>query len=149
MRDFLIQRYSCANWDAVRGLVPFVVTGPAFERYTVPGSLDRVGEHRMTPTFLATIGQVMGGEDHTWRDVVAEWLLAEGILQALWSVDSRECLPPEARWVASVAQVAREIPADSPVVEGVVELLSGVSDPGHYRSYVSEDSLTLEPCPVP
>ncbi len=148
MAGYLIQKYSVSNWDAVLGRVPFVVTGPRFYEFTIPRSLERFGEHRFHDSLRSALEVNLGGLQTDWRDVAAEWLLEMGIVQALWSVDGGECVPPDLRWTASVQGVADEIPKGE-VVDSVFELLSGLGDPGHYRSYVSEDGLALEACPLP
>ena len=149
MPEYIIQRYSVTNHDAIRGLVPFLATGPAFLGHVRPRSLGLFGEHRMSSAFLSTIRTVLGGLGGDWRDVAAEWLLREGVVQALWSVDGGSCLLPELRWEASVLGLVRELPRDGEVVEAVIDLLAGLSGPEHHRSYLSEDGLVLEPCPVP
>lgn len=145
-RTFLIQRYSTANWAEVRGQRPFLATGPSFKDYVVPGSLTKHGEYRFVSAISGALEQA--AESPLWREAVAEWLLREGIVQALWSVDVDTCEPPERRWQLSVEAVAEEIPKSMPVLEGTVELLSGMGDPQYFRSYVSEDELSLEPCLV-
>lgn len=148
MKEYLIQRYAVGNWSAVRGHVPFFATGPAFYQHTVARSLERFGEHRFTSGLVSALRTEMGGLQTDWRDVVAEWLLRSHIVQALWSVDGGECLPEEARWAMSIAGLAEQIPPGD-VAEETLYLLSGLSDPSHYRSYVAEDGLELVPCPVP
>lgn len=148
MPGYLIQKYSVSNWDAVSGRVPFVATGPRFQEFAIPGSLERFGEHRFVSGLRLAMEAHLGGLQTDWRDVAAEWLLEMGIVQAIWSVDGGECVPEELRWAASVAQVAREIPKGE-VVPAVIDLLSGLGDPAHFRAYVAEDGLTLEPCPSP
>lgn len=144
---FLIQRYSGANWDAVKGLAPFVCTGPRFRAYTTTQALTEY-EWKFRQVFVDDISSVGENVDFH-REVVAELLLREGIVQALWSVSSEECLPEGDRWSLSIRQVAAEIPKDDPLAVAVVDFLSGLADPGHFRSYVAEDQLELVPCPVP
>ena len=97
---------------------------------------------------------------HYQHEAASKVLLFEGVVSALWSVDSDECLPPSERWDESVLQVTREMPFRFPpsFSEGdgfwetdraVAEYLSGMPSPAMAREYVSEDRLTLEPLVVP
>lgn len=149
MADYLIERFSTANHAAVRGHEPFVATGPNFYSHVIPGSLQSVGEYRIRSGLLSPLASLMGGYGGDWRDVAAEWLLREGIVQTFWCVDGGECLPPEMWWISSIEAVSRELPSDVDVPQAVVDLLSGLSDPQHFRTYVAEAGLSLEPCPVP
>jgi len=141
---FLIQRYCSANWPQVRGEVPFLATGPNFFGWAIKGSLARCGEHRFTPTFVADIRAILQENTDLARMCVAELLLREGIVQALWAAHSTE----EEKWILSVQQLADEIPSGWSIEEAVVEYLSGLSDAGHFRSYVSEDGIELIPLEV-
>lgn len=145
-REFLIQRYAGGNWPYVRGQIPFIATGPAFKQFVVPGSLERYGEYRFR-TIREIVADIAGPGD--WRETVAEWLLREGIVEALWSVDVTTCLLPEQRWEASISSLADEIPKSMPLDEAVIELLSGLPSAADHRSYLSEDDLSLEPVVVP
>lgn len=159
-RDFLIQRYCSDSHPQVRGLRPFVATGSRFMEWALAGSLQRLGQWAFRPELYSGLSRAFPPaapsvpED---RAIVAEFLLQEGIVEALWSVDSPECLPVDLRWKASLEQVTDEIPflrADSTlgrIMGGpydmalwTIELLSGLSGPEHFRSYVSEDGLILE-----
>lgn len=147
-RTFLIQRYCPANWSFVKGERPFIATGPRFRDYTTTRTLTEY-EWKFRQSFIDDIGSIGSDPSELNREIVAELLLREGIVQALWSVDSPNVLPPERRWRASIEQLAREIPCHSPLNLWVIELLSGMSDPSHFNSYVSEDALRLEPVPIP
>lgn len=153
-RDFLIQRYCLDNHPRVRGLRPFIATGPGFKRWTAHDSIARFGEWRFAPGLREAIEAVFpAATTHPApesRLVIAEFLLKEGIVQALWSVDSAECLPRD-RWLGvSIDEVAAEIPYV--VVDGTYDLalwtiedLCSMPDPSHFREYVSADGLDLEP----
>jgi len=158
-REFLIQRYCWDVHPQVRGLRPFIATGPNFMAWAVPGSLERFREWRFRPHIYRTLSSVFPPDEDKPpedRDAVAEVLLTDGVVQALWSVDSAECLPRD-RWLrASIEQVAREIPYIKPgsargpydLAYWTIEFLSGLSAPAHFREYVSADGLTLEACPA-
>lgn len=166
-RTFLIQRYCADMHPQVRGQRPFLVTGPGFEQWIVPGSLERKGEYVMRPQVRRTLTEAFppGGEHQRQyqHEAAAEVLLREGVVMALWSIDSPDCLPPELRWDEAVRQLRRELPfgtaggpADRGTVDGfweiadsVAELLSGMPSPAMAREYVSEDRLTLEAMAVP
>lgn len=154
-RDFLIQRYCWDNHPRVRGLRPFIATGPRFMEWAAPGSLAKFREWRFRPELRRTIERVFPTAEDKFpedRRAIAEVLVVDGIVQALWSVDSRECLPRE-RWLeASIDEVSLEIPYVKPGASNgpydlgywVIETLSGLSAPAHFREYVSVDGLTLE-----
>jgi hypothetical protein len=144
---FLIQRYAGGNWPTLRGEKPFISTGPKFYEWAIKGSLVKYLEHKFVPGLKRDIDEgLLGLEESLARECAAVLLLTEGIVQALWVSHSR--VPVEDRWTQSVLQVASEIPA-GPVGEGVIELLSGMSGPEHYRSYVSEDAIDLETTGIP
>lgn len=146
--DFLIQRYAGGNWPMVRGDAPFLATGPNFFRYAYPGSLVRYGEHRFVQNLKVDFQEAYGEMGGSISRYMAAWALLEsGIVQALW-VDHTE-VPEIERWGVSVDQLESEIPRDVPIGEAVVEYLSGLSDPAHFRNYVVEDRLELIPCLVP
>lgn len=165
-RTFLIQRYCSDNWPQVRGLRPFIVTGPRFLDWIVPGSLEKKGQYVLRPQVRQILADLFppGGlhQVHYQHQAAAEALLREGILSALWSIDSRECIPEPLRWSESIQQVVRELPFKTAGWAGaqelnqfwsidasVEELLSGMQSPAMARDYVSEDKLTLEPVPIP
>ncbi len=125
-----------------------MATGPRFRDYTTTRTLTEY-EWKFRQSFIDDIGSIGDLASQLDREIMAEFLLREGIVQALWSVSSPDVLPPERRWRASIEQLAREIPAFSPLKLWVIELLSGMPDPSHYNSYVSDDGLKLEPVPVP
>lgn len=138
---FLIHRYCTANWPQVRGEVPFLATGPNFFGWAIKGSLAKYGEHRFVPSFVADIQAVFQENTDLARMCVAELLLREGIVQALWVDHSRS----DEKWILSVQQLADEIPANWTIEEAVVEYLSGLSDASHFRQYVAEDQIELVP----
>jgi hypothetical protein len=148
----------------VRGLRPFLVTGPGFEQWVIPGSLQKRGHHVLRPQVKRMLGELFpaGGihRRHYQHMATAETLLREGVLLALWSVDSPECLAGPDRWDEAVQQLCRELPFRHPmsfatgdgfweIDEAVSEYLSGMPSPAMAREYVSEDRLTLEAMPVP
>lgn len=156
-RDFLIERYCRDNHPRVRGLRPFVATGPRFLDWALRDSIKRFGEWRFRPNLRESIEAVFPVSVEASPDsrlVVAELLLAEGIVQALWSIDSFECLPIDRRHGVSIDEVASEIPYV--VVDGVydvglwtIENLSSLPDPAHFREYLSVDELSLESFVLP
>lgn len=162
-RTFLIQRYCADMHPQVRGQRPFLVTGPGFGQWVVPGSLERRGEHALRPQIRRMLIESFpsGGEHRRQyqHEAVAEVLLREGVVMALWSIDSPDCLPSELRWGESVAQLRRELPFITPgcigpdafweIVDSVSELLSGMPSPTMAREYVSEDRLALEAMDIP
>ena len=143
-RTFLIQRYASGNWPQVRGEVPFLATGPTFFRYAYKDSLEKHNEHRFLDVLKADFDEVYGtgqsADEESVRFFAAWALLKEGIVQALWAGHSE--VPPEKRWETAVDQLAAEIPK-GPIGECVIEYLCGLSDPGHFRTYVSEDQIEL------
>jgi hypothetical protein len=142
--DFLIQRYTSGNWPQIRGQRPFIVTGPNFRRWTVAHSLQRYGEHRFVPELVQILSHVDADQRDLARESVAELLLREGICEALWASNVRTALPENLRWQTSVDQLAAEIPDCAPVSSWAIELLSGMSEPSHYRSYLLESGIALE-----
>ena len=165
-RTFLIQRYCSDNWAHVRGERPFIAAGPHFMDWIVPGSLEKRRKYVLRPQIKQMLAGLFptGGIHRTFyqHQAASEALLREGILVALWSVDSRECLPLEFRWDESIRQVARELPFKTAgwandqiefkfwtISDAVEELLSGMQSLAMVRDYVSEDKLTLEPTQIP
>jgi hypothetical protein len=166
-RTFLIQRYCSDMHPHVRGLRPFLVTGPSFTSWIVPGSIDSHGQHVLRPQVKRTLIEAFppGGPHQRafQHEAAAEVLLREGVIQALWSVDSPECLPEDQRWSESLRQAVRELPLSAKgwpeanrtgdgfweIAEAVDELLSGMPSPAMAREYVAEDHLRLEPVEPP
>ncbi len=153
-RTFLIQRYASANWPQVKGLRPFIVSGPMFDGWIVPDSLQKTGRHVVRPSIRRTLERAFpegtGPRLQYHHSAMAEVLLREHVLMALWSVDSVDCISLPGRWNESIEQVCREIPfCDDSLSRSVEDLLSGMPSPSMAREYLSEDGLTLEPCPVP
>lgn len=143
---FLIQRYSGGNWPQIRGDVPFLATGPWFKTWAY--GLDKFGEWRfggdLGGQFEEAYSSVGTGLDQRYY---AAWALLEcGFVEALWVGHSD--VSAEDRWEVSVNHLASEIPK-GPLGESVLEYLSGLADPGHFRSYVSEDQIELVPLACP
>ena len=136
-RTFLIQRYSGENWPQVKGEVPFLATGPWFKSWSY--GIEKFGEWR----FVGELGQQFEDAYGTEDDprFYAAWALLEcGFVQALWADHSP--IQDGDRWIESVLQLSREIPP-GPIGAAVIEYLSGLSDPNHFRSYVAEDQIGL------
>ena len=138
-REFIIQRYALGLWPQLRGERPFIASGPNFHRYVVPGSLERDREHRFIPAFLDAVRDGFTSVSDL-RPEFAEFLLAEGIVSALWFPSSEA---PADRWERSILGLAREIPGGDIPFWGI-ELLSGISSPEHYRNMLSLDGIELE-----
>ena len=154
-RDFLIQRYSDGNWDYVLGFRPFIVTGPNFKSWAIPGSLEKHREWRFRVELRFALSKCfpegLPYANWFWQDAIAEFLLREGIVQALWSVDAPAPVPEPDRWDLSVNEVARQIhyALGVSISESTIELLSGMGGPEHYRAMLAEDSMKLEPVVIP
>lgn len=145
-RTFLIQRYATSNWPQVKGDVPFLATGPLFSNYGY--GLERFNEWRFAGELERQFQDAYGEFGQDEGRYYAAWaLLDTGIVQALWAGHSP--IPDGERWSVAVDQLAREIPSDTPIGESVIEYLSGLSAPGHFRSYVSEDQISLDAMEVP
>jgi len=142
--DFMIQRYVRGNWPAIRGYEPFIVTGPSFKRWVMPGSLELFPEYRFVPELLMILSTMDSGGPDLARESIAEFLLSEGICKAIWAVNVQTVVPESLRWRASIEQLSEEIPKASPVSEWTIELLSGLSDESYYRNYLSESGIVLE-----
>lgn len=142
-RTFLIQRYCTGNWPFVNGEAPFLATGPLFPQYAY--GLERYNEWRFAGDLGRQFQDAYGSFEGDEAKYYAAWaLLDTGIVQALWVAHSP--IPSEERWDLAVQQLAREIPS-GPVGESVIEYLSGLSAPGHFRSYVAEDQIELVTMP--
>lgn len=142
MPDFLIQKFSSSNWPAIRGEVPFVVTGPRFTAFTKTQRLEGY-EWKFRASFFADLESIGKATDELSREIAAELLLREGIVDAVWADNGENAVPLVARWSASIAQVAAEIPSDQDLAIGVIELLSGLGDLAHVRSYLLDTGLDL------
>jgi hypothetical protein len=140
-RTFLIQRYCTGNWPEMRGERPFFATGPQFSNWAY--GLERYNEWRILPT----LPQQLETEFVDDRTEAAAALLDMGIVQALW-VEHTE-VPAEDWMTQSIIALADEIPKAGPLGEAVVDYLSGLSAPGHFRAYVAEDQIDLVPMPCP
>ena len=152
-REFLIERYCSANWPYIMGQIPFIAAGPSFDDWVVPGSLSRIGRHRLRPDIIEMIARLFlptGTHDVVYQHrLLSEVLLREGVLVALWIGDR---VPQEDRWNASIDRVSHELPLwiGRPIdrnpypIEGALdEYLSGMCTVDQVRSYVSEDALEL------
>ena len=154
-RDFIIQRYAHGNWPYVLGQRPFLARGPNFKAWAVPGSLERAGQFEFRPELRQAIERTFPsdglGRESYYEDAVAEFLLRDGIVSALWVTNARSPVPEELRWDLSVDEVARSLFYDvgDDVAATTVELLSGMSGPEHFNSYVAEDALTLQAAEAP
>ena len=90
-------------------------------------------------------------------EVLAEVLLRDGMVDALWSVDSSSCLPEELRWQCSIATVGRHVigshkspmPKEFDMAHELQTGLGVLASPEHYRAYVSDDGLRLESVSIP
>ena len=142
-KDLMIQRYVRANWPAIQGQAPFIVTGPNFRRWS-GHSLERYGEHRLGPELESLFVPFDGIARDVARTAIAEFLLREGLCKALWAVNVRTLVAESLRWELSVAELAKQIPDASPVSGWTMELLSGMTDEGYYRNYVAESGVILE-----
>lgn len=136
-RTFLIQRYCTGNWPQVKGEVPFLATGPKFSEWAY--GLERFGEWRFVSDLKIQFEDVFGQESDP-RHSAAWALLETGIVQALWTEHTE--VPESDRWLKSVDQLASEIPKGM-IGDAVIEYLSGLSAPSHFRSYVAEDQIQL------
>lgn len=142
-RTFIIQRYASGNWPMVQGRVPFLATGPAFSTYAY--GLDEHREWKFTVDVAGDFERSFAETDDP--RFYAAWALLElGWVQALWS--DRTDVPTADWWTTSVEQLASEIPK-GPIGEAVVDFLSGLAAPGHFRSYVAEDQIELVAMPCP
>lgn len=144
-REFIIQRYALGLWPQLRGERPFIASGPNFQRYVIPGSLERDREHRFVPAFVEAVRDGFTAVNDL-RPEFAEFLLSEGIASALWMPGA----PARAdeRWELSILGLVREIPGGDIPLWGI-ELLSGISSPEHYRNMLSLDGIELETATVP
>lgn len=159
-REFIIQRYAHANWPMLRGERPFVATGPRFKQWVIPGSLSRFGRWMVLPEVLGSIRAIFPvGRVH--RDDLldlADTLMLDGIVQALWSVDS----PGYAATATDRYQIAlREVVAETmgnmrgdfaDPFDAATEMAWGLGTlpgPEVHRSYTSEDGLRLEAMQLP
>ncbi len=143
-RDFMIQRYCSASWPAIKGYVPFVATGPKFRAYTTSQAINY--EWKFRSAFIDDLKSIP--DDDLAPEVISELLLREGIVQALWSSDVDTCLPLDERWSASVRYLSEYFKIGQ-IVSSTLELLSGMSDPSFYKSYLGEDQLQLSPVEIP
>lgn len=158
-REFIIQRYATGLWPAVRGLRPFVVTGPSFMSWVIPGSLASAGRWLLRPAALTGIsGAFPVGRTHRGDLlVVAEVLLRDGIVDAFWSTDSLHCLPLEQRWDVALDEVAAEVigrfaTETADPFHMAAELAWGLGTLGgieHVRDLLSDDGLTVERTAIP
>jgi len=163
-RTFLIQRYCSDMHPHVMGLRPFIVSGPCFDDWVVPGSLGRTGQHllrRSIRSMLISLFPPGGVHQRQYQHAAAaEALLRERVIMALWSTDSPDCLSPNDRWSEAITQVKRELPFRHPIsfppddgyweIETAVsEYLSGMPSPAMAREYLIEDQMRLEAMDVP
>lgn len=152
-RDFLIERYCSANWVHVLGQRPFIAAGPSFMTWIVPDSLDKLGRHIMRPSIRNLLRDIFPVSTAAAREyqqhVIAEVLLREGVLVALWSRMGEQNVSRSIKWQESIDQLVREIPMGMPVHEAIEELLSGMQSPSMVREYLSEDGIALDSAHIP
>jgi hypothetical protein len=124
------------------------VTGPRFTSYTTTTKLTAY-EWKFKKEFLGVLRVLGDSVDQLSREIAAEFLLREGVVTALWASNGDRPIGASERWAVSIREVAGQIPIDTPLTESIVELLSGMSDPGHYVSYISESGIELESMVIP
>jgi len=149
-RDFIIQRYAVGMWPYVLGRRPFIVAGPNFKRWIVPKSIERTGSHHVKDVVLKSISKVCpsGTPSDEASTSVAELMLRDGIVQAIWSTRQGCCADPAERWERALDETASNIKG-SDVAEAVREFLSGLGTAQMAASYVSEDGISLEAMALP
>ena len=155
-RDFIVQRYCVGNWHQVLGERPFIATGPNFSSWVIPGSLEKYREWKFRPQLKQALAKLFpcdGIHRSLYHQLaVAEFLLRDGIVQALWATNGRAFIGDEFCWEESIHHVAREMSylsaADS-IADLTIDLLATMSQPSHFISYVSEDDLKLVPVEIP
>lgn len=138
----------------LRGLRPFIATGPMFKRWVLPGSLSRLGRWLVRSDLLESVRSAFPvGRTHCDdRLALAEILLADGIVQALWVNSDGTHLSPESRLASTLDEVAREVVGSfkgelSDSFDMSAELSWGLATlpgPEFVRSYVAEDGLSVE-----
>lgn len=158
-REFIIQRYASTTWPMLRGERPFIVTGPSFKSWVVPGSLSRIGMWMVRPEILASVRNVfpMGRVHRDDLLALADMLLLDGVVQALWAVNGRDYAA-----VADHMQAARlEVVAETmgrfkgevcesfDMTNEMSWGLATMPGPEIPRSLTSEDGIILEAMPVP
>jgi len=149
-RDFIIQRYAYGNWPYVRGHAPFIARGANFDRWVIPGSLEKHRQYHFRRELRMTLMELFPSEgayrELYYQDAIGEFLLRDQIVTALWSVSSRECLPSSCWSDESIREVARQIhyAPGVDIAESTIELLCAMNSAGHYESYLADDGMKLE-----
>lgn len=142
-RKFSIYRYNSENKPKVLGSKPFLVAGPNLMK--MKNSLERI------------IRKFFGEGTMEDREVVAEFLLEDRIVSALWSTAMPSCEPLEKRHEIEIQELIKEIgpvPWKTTTVDNkdlywdlgraTWEYLDGIPTAAMKRSYVSEDGIKLE-----
>lgn len=150
----ILLRYPQYLHPVLRGTVPLIVAGPSLP--TKFGPLR--GLWRLSRSFEAefrhAIGVLNGEERPAARRIIAEMLLAERLVQALWVTatpsDPDDPLPLEQRWDASIDQLASEVPTDlcgaHDHAADFLEFLDGLCAPSYYPSmFAQHDDIELQP----
>ncbi len=159
-REFIVHRYASAMWPQVTGMVPFIATGPKFHSFVVHGSLFEHKAYKfkqelqfaLEGCFPAKFSEVLEGV--YGLATISEFLLREGIVQAFWCHNPKRRFDVADDLQRAINQLALEIPLarnedgniDLPF--WTIETLSGMSGQEFWKSYISEDGLTLEPIAV-
>ncbi len=151
----IIQRYSVGLWPSIKGEIPFIVTGPNFCQCTWGRRLppyERIGKAFAERLYEAAVEI----SSLSWDDampIIAELLLREGHVTAIWSSATGACLPEGERWRAAISGLVEETPVRyfdrDDVVADVLELLDGMTTRQHYVSLFLVDDVMLEETSVP
>lgn len=152
-REFIIHRYCSAQRPFVSGRRPFIVRGPRFDSWT-----DRPVDWYHDPTLrtdvFASLRRAYPVGRFTVDDglLLAELLLREAIITAVWVTDRPTSLPLGLRPPVSVDQAMREVIhswdgreiSDFDLASELGYCLCCVDGIDRVREYLSEDQLTIE-----
>lgn len=153
----IVQRYARYLQSVLSGSEPLIVTGPRFKGYACEDAGHRP-YWRMLSGFVKELREACrvaasGRRLYAVQDV-AELMLSEGIVQALWVVGTpgpTPFLPPmDERWRLSVEALAVQVPTDyhgpDDLAGDMLELLDGMIGPEYYRTmFGAHDDVCLEP----
>lgn len=138
-REFSIYRYNSTNKPRVLGKIPFFAEGP--------------NSRRLMPSLRWAFRSHFGEGTDDDKEVVAEYLLEDGLVVALWATSMRTCVAKELRRAIEISELVKElgpIPWRShtgiywDIGDAVWEYLDGLATVEMRRRYVVEDGIILE-----
>lgn len=138
-REFSVYRYNDYNKQRVLGKIPFFAQGPNIKKY---GKL-----------LAKEIRNVFGEGTKYDKECIAEFLLNEKVIVALWAINMKFSVEKELKRNIEITELAKDfgpVPWSSvtskiywDLGQAVCEYLETIPSQDMRRNYVSEDGIVL------